>query len=102
MRLGAAGHQIVLVDDDHRRELALLILLDHRNMIQRQLHAGNDVVLGRLQRDQDDVGTVEASEQVFVGRALDINEDDFALLASRHESGESVRLLRTYPEFRLV
>ena len=24
------------------------------------------------------------------------------LLASRHESGESVRLLRTYPEFRLV
>ncbi|HCL67809.1 MAG TPA: hypothetical protein DIC56_23830, partial [Rhizobium sp.] len=49
-------------------------------MVQRELHAGDHVVLGRLQRDQDDVGAVEASEQVLVGRALDIDEDDFALL----------------------
>lgn len=27
---------------------------------------------------------------------------DLGRLASRHEGGESVRLLRTYPEFRLV
>ena len=30
------------------------------------------------------------------------DNDEIVYLASRHESGESVRLLRTYPEFRLV
>ena len=44
------------------------------------LHAGNHVILGRLQRYQNHVGTVEAGEQVLVGRALDIDENDFALL----------------------
>lgn len=34
-----------------------------------------------------------------LGGCIDAAEEG---MASRHESGESVRLLRTYPEFRLV
>lgn len=40
--------------------------------------------------------TIEQAAQLMAGL------DAGALPASRHESGESVRLLRTYPELRLV
>ena len=36
----------------------------------------------------------------YAGEWFEIDETSYS--ASRHESGESVRLLRTYPELRLV
>lgn len=66
-------------------------------------HAGNDVFLIDADSRANTMRWVTMSKQMDVWpdrleaeSCLDPNQ------ASRHESGESVRLLRTYPEFRLV
>lgn len=39
---------------------------------------------------------------LYAGEWFEISEAEHDYMASRHESGESVRHLRTYPELRLV
>ncbi|WP_445558087.1 recombinase family protein [Ochrobactrum sp. A-1] len=45
---------------------------------------------------------LRAGDVVTITRLDRLARSTADLLASRHESGESVRLLRTYPELRLV
>jgi hypothetical protein len=44
-------------------------------------------------------GTIES---LIAAAAIVDGRQTIAFQASRHESGESVRLLRTYPELRLI
>ena len=60
---------------------------------------GNDIVLGGLQRDQNDIGAVEAGEEIFIRRALDIDEDDLALVLAL--KGKFVDLVRVKAALRL-
>lgn len=62
------------------------------------------VYLGiKLWRAPVSTGAVdEAAPDAPKERPLRIFLHTYAVTASRHESGESVRLLRTYPELRLV
>ena len=70
------------------------------NQLQEIEAAGFQVELRRIVTETVSGSTAIAQRRGF-SRLMDKLESG-DILASRHESGESVRLLRTYPELRLV